>query len=151
MNKSSKDLELLRLNDLNNKVKNLDRKVSILISVMEYTNMKINEMHDDLFNNSPNSFHRSISPIKSPNIYTRNQRKSDPIIYDRTLTDDCLPMYPNSQSVAQKADDTYLGSRVPTYKTTRKKTTVFPEIKKSKNTNTLVSRRSFDSMSSFNS
>ena len=75
-NNLSKDIGLLRLNASNNKIKHLDRKMDILIDNVKYTNIKLMEIHDELFNNnvtSPN-LKRNISPIRSPNNdkYARN-------------------------------------------------------------------------------
>ena len=170
-NNLSKDIGLLRLNDLNNKIKHLDRKMDILIDNVKYTNIKLMEIHDELFNNnvtSPN-IKRNITPIRSPNNgkYARN---SDYNIYEtiNTKCDDNYgdnnnskyyktnssseensPRYPNSQILPTKADKTYLG--VPAYKSIRRKTnTYLPDINQNKkNKSNIISRRSFYSLNSF--
>ena len=180
-NNLSKDIGLLRLNDLNNKIKHLDRKIDILIDNVKYTNIKLMEIHDELFNNnitSPN-IKRNISPIRSPNNdkYVRN---SDYNIYETMNTnyntkydDNCgencddnyygtnssrqenSPRYPKSQILPTKADKTYLG--VPAYKSIKRNTnTYLPDIKQNKkqnkkNKSNMISRRSFDSLNSFGS
>lgn len=131
-----KDIELLRLNDLNNKIKHLDRKIDKLIDNVKYTNIKIIEIHDELFNNyvtSPN-IKRSISPIMSPD-KNKYKIKDEHTIYEISKSNmnkgynvECSsgyysnngsseensPRYPNSQILPTKADKTYLG--VHTYK-----------------------------------
>ena len=159
-NHLTKDVVLLRLNDLNNKVKNLDRKMSYMVEKMEYNNIILNEVKDELANTNNISpmLNRSISPIYSPR-YNMNSRNS---------------------MVAQKAEETYLGG-VPTFKSLRNSPTFLPTINTNpssnknvtsspnSNTNThsspnpntnpknrnrsksnIVSRRSFDSLSSYN-
>ena len=177
----SKDIGLLRLNDLNNKIKHLDRKMDILIDNVKYTNIKLMEIHDELFNNnvtSPN-IKRNISPIRSPNngkyvrkneynIYetmnTKYDNKCDDNYDDNnnskyygtnSSSEENSPRYPNSQILPTKADKTYLG--VPAYKSVRRNTnTYLPDIKQNKkqnkkNKSNIISRRSFDSLNSFGS
>ena len=82
MNKNNKDIGLLRLNDLNDKIKHLDRKIDILIDNVKYNNIKLIEIHDEFFNNnntSPN-IKRNITPIRSPD--KKYKRKSDNTIYE---------------------------------------------------------------------
>ena len=172
-NNLNNDIKLLRLNDLNNKIKHLDRKMDILIDNVKYTNIKLMEVHDELFNNNDSSpsIKRNISPIRSPNNdkYVRN---SDYNIYEtmntnyNTKCDDNYdgkyygtnssseensPRYPNSQILPTKADKTYLGTT--RYKSMRRNTnTLLPDIKQNKkNKNNMISRRSFDSLNSFGS
>ena len=178
-NNLTKDIRLLRLNDLNNKIKHLDRKMDILIDNVKYTNIKIMELHDEFFNNnvtSPN-IKRNISPIRSPN-YDKYIQNSDYNINEtmnqnyNTKYDDNYDgkyyennrssegnssRYPNSQILPTKADKTYLG--VPTYKS-RNTNTYFPDInqnqnqnqkQKQKNKSKITSRRSFDSLNSLSS
>lgn len=180
-NNLSKDIGLLRLNDLNNKIKHLDRKMDILIDNVKYTNIKIMEIHDELFNNnvtSPN-IKRNISPIRSPNNdkYVRNSDYNNyetmntnyNTKYDDNCDDNCddnyygtnslrqenSPRYPKSQILPTKADKTYLG--VPAYKCIRRNiNTYLPDIKQNKkqnkeNKSNMISRRSFDSLNSFGS
>ena len=180
-NNLSKDIGLLRLNDLNNKIKHLDRKIDILIDNVKYNNIKLIEIHDEFFNNNNNNTNikRNISPIRSPNNdkYVRN---SDYNIYETMNTnyntkydDNCgencddnyygtnssrqenSPRYPKSQILPTKADKTYLG--VPAYKSIKRNTnTYLPDIKQNKkqnkkNKSNMISRRSFDSLNSFGS
>lgn len=152
-NSLSKDIGLLRLNDLNNKIKHLDRKMNLLIDNVKYTNIKLMEIHDELFNNnvtSPN-IKRNITPIRSPNNdkYVRN---SDYNIYETMNTnyntnydDNCddnyygknssseeiSPRHPNSQILPTKADKTYLGTS--RYKSMRMNSnTYLPDINQNK-------------------
>ena len=171
-NNLNKDIGLLRLNDLNNKVKQLDRKMDILIDNIKYTNIKLMEIHDELFNNivtSPN-IKRNISPIRSPN----KTRNSDYNIYETMNTnyntkyddnydskyygnnsssEENSPRYPNTQILPTKADKTYLGTS--RYKSMRRNIdTYLPDINENKkqnkkNKSNIISRRSFDSLNSF--
>ena len=138
-NHLTKDVILLRLNDLNNKIKNLDRKMSYMVEKMEYNNIIINEIKDEIVNASP-ILNRSISPICSPR-HTTNKMDS---------------------MVGRNAEQTYLGG-VPTFKSLRNSPTYLPDINTKTNTNTninsknrnrsksnIISRRSFDSLSSYN-
>lgn len=176
---NNKDIALLRLNDLNHKIKHLDRKMDILIDNVKYTNIKLMEIHDELFNNnvtSPN-LKRNISPIRSPNNgkYVRNSEYNIYETMDTKYDNKCdnnydvnnnskyygtnssseenSPRYPNSQILPTKADKTYLG--VPAYKSVRRNTnTYLPDIKQNKkqnkkNKSNIKSRRSFDSLNSF--
>ena len=180
-NNLSKDIGLLRLNDLNIKIKHLDRKMDILIDNVNYTNIKLMEIHDELFNNnvtSPN-LKRNISPIRSPNngkyvrnsdynnyetTHTNHNTKYDDNYDDNTngkyygnnsSSEENSPRYPNSQILPTKADKTYLG--VPAYKSIRRNTnTYLPDINQNKkqnkkNKSNMISRRSFDSLNSFGS
>lgn len=150
---SSKEVILLRLNDLNAKVKNIDRKMSILMEKIEYNNIIINELKEDINNNSFTQIvNRNISPIRSPKYY-ENIRRNDinNAIYESSIT----------SHKPQKAEETYLG--VPTFKSLRNSPTYFPEIKSprngynksnpinaNKNKNKMSTRRSFDSLNSYN-
>ena len=163
-NNLSKDIGLLRLNDLNNKIKHLDRKMDILIDNVKYTNIKLMEIHDELFNSNVTSSNikRNISPIRSPNNdkYVRNRdfniyepmKQNYKANYDANYDDNYddnydgkyygnnssseenSPRYPNSQILPRKADKTYLG--VPTYKSMRRNTnTYLPDINENKKQN----------------
>ena len=176
----NKDIGLLRLNDLNNKIKHLDRKMDILIDNVKYTNIKLMEIHDELFNNnvtSPN-IKRNISPIRSPNNdkYMRNcdyninetSKSNYKVNYDdkydndndnnnnnkyygtNSSSEENSPRYPNSQILPTKADKTYLG----TSRYTSMRKNYLPDInrnKKNHNKSNMISRRSFDSLNSFGS
>lgn len=173
MNKNlTKDIGLLRLNDLNNKIKHLDRKMDILIENVKYTNIKLFEIHDELFNNnvpSPN-IKRNLSLSRTPDNdkYKRNSEynyyetsysplnSSDKTKYhgkyddNNSSSDENSPRYLSPQILPTKADKTYLG--VPT---TYKPTNIFlPKIDKNKNKNKkskMISRRSIDSLNTLNS
>ena len=179
-NNISKDVIILRLNDINNKIKNLDKRMSILSENLEYTNIKINEIHDEIFNNIVNIPSRNISPIKSPrynssssnrtnyrnsnsNKYSKNKIQLRDISrnYEKmssSSSEELSPCKQYSQAIPQKADDTYLGVQ-----TSINTSPYFPEIRKNRNrnrninrntntnTNRMISRHSFDSMNSLNS
>lgn len=180
-NNLSKDIGLLRLNDLNSKIKNLDRKIEILIDNVKYTNIKLIEIHDELFNNnvtSPN-IKRNISPIRSPknykcirnndyNIYESNNSKLDSnyktncddnyydnydgIYYgNNSSSEENTPRYPKSQILPTKADKTYLG--IPACKSIRRNTnTYLPDINKNcKNKNKTKPKGNITSRRSFDS
>lgn len=166
INNFSNDIGLLRLNDLNNKIKHLDRKMDILIDNVKYTNIKLMEIHDELFNNnvsSPN-LKRNISPIRSPN-NDKDIRNSEYNIYEtinpnyntkyngkyddnNSSSEENSPRYSNPQILPTKADKTYLG--VPTtYKPLKNSNIYLPSIdinrnKNKSNKSNIISRRSFD-------
>lgn len=176
-NNLSKDIGLLRLNDLNNKIKQLDRKMNILIDNVKYTNIKLIEIHDELFNNNVASINikRNISPIRSPknnkykqnidyNIYETSNSKSnqnynfkynvnynDKFYENNSSDEENSPRYPKSQILPKNADNINL--EIPTYKSVRKKLNIcLPDINKNKsNKSNIISRRSFDSLNSLNS
>jgi len=178
-NNLTKDIGLLRLNDLNNKIKHLDRKMDILIDNVKYTNIKIMELHDELFNNNVSSANikRNISPIRSPdnnkykinndyNIYeTMNQNYNtnyDVNYYgNKSSSEENSPRDPNTKILPIKADETYIGTS--RYKSMRNSNTYLPDINRNKsksknknkniknNKNNIISRRSFDSLNSLSS
>jgi hypothetical protein len=56
----------LQLNDINNKLLSLEKKVSKILNILNFLTNKINDMHNDIFTISPNSTFENISPISSP-------------------------------------------------------------------------------------
>jgi hypothetical protein len=132
MKSSSEKILLLRVNDLNNKVKQLDKRVQMLISLMEYTNIKMDEIHNEIFNNSP------LTLNQPPKLNRKNSKyllsKDDSLINFTTTRFPC------------KAEYSDLGENVPTFQAFRKNESCLPDINKSKYT--LMSRRSSNSISS---
>ena len=56
----------LQINDINNKLLSLEKKVSKILYTLDFLTDKINDMHNDIFSISPNSTFENISPISSP-------------------------------------------------------------------------------------
>ena len=61
----------LQINDINNKLLSLEKKVSKILNTLDFLTNKINDIHNDVFSISPNSTFENISPISSP----RNKNK----------------------------------------------------------------------------
>ena len=56
----------LQINDINNKLLSLEKKISKILYTLDFLTDKINDMHNDIFSISPNSTFENISPISSP-------------------------------------------------------------------------------------
>lgn len=56
----------LQLNDINNKLLSLEKKISKILNTLDFLTNKINDIHNDVFSISPNSTFENISPISSP-------------------------------------------------------------------------------------
>ena len=56
----------LQINDINNKLLSLEKKISKILYTLEFLTDKINDIHNDIFTISPNSTFKNISPISSP-------------------------------------------------------------------------------------
>ena len=56
----------LQINDINNKLLSLEKKVSKILYTLDFLTDKINDIHNDIFSISPNSTFENISPISSP-------------------------------------------------------------------------------------
>ena len=135
---------LLRINDLNNKVKNIDKKMSSLIESMQYLTFKLNEVHDEILNTSPPPSLSTISrsPIASP-MFSRKSFSNN----ERRLRNSSSDEY-NDYPLPAKADLTHFINDVPTYKSSKVDQGFLPSIKKK---NRIISRRSLDSLSSIQS
>lgn len=61
----------LQINDINNKLLSLEKKVSKILYTLDFLTEKINDIHNDVFSISPNSSFENISPISSPRKKTK--------------------------------------------------------------------------------
>ena len=119
-----KEICLLRINDLNTKMKALDKKITTLTDTLDYMNIKLNEIHDETFNLSTSSLGSSISPISSP----VKERVSYKIKSNNTKLKDSIN-YGDKSMLPIKADYTYLGNKaIPAFKSYRRASCNFPEI-----------------------
>lgn len=64
----------LQINDINNKLLSLEKKISKILYTLDFLTDKINDMHNDIFTISPNSTFENISPISSPR--KKNKKKT---------------------------------------------------------------------------
>jgi hypothetical protein len=156
MKTSYEKILLLRVNDLNNKVQQLDNRVSIVVSLMECINIKIdeihNEIHNEMFKKSPR-FNNSPKFKKSPKFNNLPMFNNSPKKPRKNLKNNELKglskdesLYLTTTRYPCNAEYSYLGAYVPTFKAYRNKDSVLPDINTSKYT--CMSRSSSNSTSS---
>lgn len=118
----------LQINDINNKLLSLEKKISKILYTLDFLTDKINDIHNDIFSISPNSTFENISPVSSPRKKTKKitcKYSDNSNNYDNSDIYNC-----NSPKISPKINYYSIKpTKAPTYHKANK-THILPDIRR---------------------